>query len=396
MIVYNKFYDSSQEGDHTGGADLSQPEKHPKRYPVQADGQTVEFSKPQISVPDLLEKLGKTPVTCYSVYRKLKGCDFELVHPDETLNIEDPRLDHFTVKEPVVFHYTVDKEPETTDRKQMTPTEILQEKNIDPKERYLVQQEADKEHVLAFAADQPIEMKCPGLHFITRPWLDTVVIEEYGKTCQPVPPAHTYILHIDKVDKPWNHGKISVAQLLGLVGKEAAKFNVLKFYSNNPKPVMVAVNEAIDLQEKCLVRFVTQPKTQTDGFSGRRQFRLPAEDEQFLDGLGYPWETIASGSIWLLVYNYPLPAGYNSPSTTLALLIPPAYPAAEIDMAYFYPALAKTSGRAIAAITSQSIDGKVFQRWSRHRNAGDWQPGIDSIITHLSLVDNWLNTDINR
>jgi len=395
-MTIKKSYDLSQEGGHTGGGNLSQPDKHQKRYPIKVDGQTFEFDKPEISVAELLEKVGKTPITCFSLFRKFMGCDFEIVHPDEKLDISDPKLDHFTVKDPVVFHYTVDKEPETTDCKHLTPIEILEQKNIDPKERYLVLEDGKKEEVFAFKPESHIEMRCPGLHFITKPWLDTVVLEEYGKTCQPTPPAHTYIVRIDKTDKPWHHPKISVAQLLGLVGKEPNKFNLLKFYSNNPKPVMVAANEEIDLLEKCLVRFVTQPKTQTDGFSGRRQYRLPAEDEQFLDGLGIPWETILSGSIWLLIYNYPLPVGYNIPATTVALLIPPAYPAAEIDMAYFNPALAKASGRGIAAISWQAIDGKTFQRWSRHRHAGDWQPGVDSIITHLSLVDNWLKEDINR
>jgi hypothetical protein len=340
--------------------------------------------------------MGKTPVTCFSVFRKLKGCEFEIVHPDEKLDISNLKLDNFEVKDPVVFHYTVDKEPETTDHKHLTPVEILEQINIDPKEHYLVLVDEKKEEMFAFRPNDPIEMKCPSLHFITRRWLDTVVIEEYGKGCLPVPAAHDYILRIDKEDKSWKHSTITVAHLLDLVGKDPSKFNVLKFYSNNPKPVMVGAMEEISLLEKCLVRFVTQPKTQTDGFSGRRQHRLPAEDEESLDALGYPWEIISSGSIWLLIENYAVPEGYTVKNTTLALLIPPAYPAAEIDMAYFYPALAKTSGRGITAIAMQQLDGKNFQRWSRHRQAGDWQPGVDSIITHLSLVDNWLKEDVNR
>lgn len=389
-------YDPSQGERHTGGGDLSQPNKNQKRYPVLVDGEKVEFDKPIITVAELLEKVGKTPATCFSVFRKLKGCEFEIVHPDEKIDISDPKLDNFEVKDPVVFHYTVDKEPETTDYKHLTPIQILEQTNIDPNERYLVLVDATKEEMYAFRPKYSIEMKCPPLHFVTRPWIDTVVIEEYGKGCQLVPAAHNYVLRIDKEDKNWKHPAITIVQLLALVGKDPAKFNVLKFYSNNPKPVMVGAQEEIDLLEKCLVRFVTQPKTQTDGFSGRRQYRLPAEDEEHLNALAYPWEVISSGSIWLLLENYPLPEGYTAKTTTLALLIPPAYPAAEIDMAYFYPALAKTSGRGIAAIAMQSIDGKNFQRWSRHRQAGDWRPGIDSIITHLSLVDNWLNDDVNR
>ncbi|MDP2421337.1 multiubiquitin domain-containing protein [Sediminibacterium sp.] len=395
-MLVNKQHDLAQEAGHAGGGNLSQPNNHKKRYPILVDGQELIFERPEITIEELLEKAGKLPVTCFSVFRRFKGCEFELVRPGEKINIEDPKLDVFEVKDPVVFHYSVDKEPETTEYKHLTPAEILKEKKIEPRECYLVLVDGTKEEILAFEPDRRIEMKCPGLHFMTRPWLDTVVIEEYGKTCQPVPPAHSYVLHIDKVDKPWPKPKITAAELLGLVGKEPSKFNVLKFYSNNPKPVMVGAQETIDLLEKCLVRFVTQPKTQTDGFSGRRQNRLPAEDEQFLEGLGHPWETISCGSIWLLIHDYPVPSGYNQTTTTLALLIPPSYPAAEIDMAYFHPSLAKTSGRPIAATAGQPIDGKTFQRWSRHRQAGDWQPGVDSVITHISLVDNWLKEDLNR
>lgn len=391
-----KQYDASQAEGHTGGGDLSQPNKHQKGFPVEVDGQILYFDIQEITVGQLLEKAGKTPITCFSVYRKLKGCDFEFIHPDKKLDIADPALEHFVIKDPVVFSYTVDTEPETTDHAELSALEILHQKNIDSKERYLVLEDNGREEIFAFKQDFPIKMKCPGLHFLTKPWLDTAVIEEYGKSCIPLPAAHTYILHIDKEDKPWNSPTISVPQLLGLVGKQPEKFNLLKFYSNNPKPIMVDAKENIDLLEKCLVRFVTQPKTQTDGFSGRRHFRLPIEDEQALDALGYPWETLSCGSMWLLIYNYPLPNGYTASSTTIGLLIPPTYPATEIDMAYFYPDLVKVPYKPISALSSQSIDGKTFQRWSRHRLAGEWQPGIDSVITHLSLVDNWLIEDLKR
>lgn len=77
-------------------------------------------------------------------------------------------------------------------------------------------------------------------------------------------------------------------------------------------------------------------------------------------------------------------------------MIPPTYPASQIDMAYFSPALAKKSGRPIRAIANQLIDGKTFQRWSRHRAAGEWTPGVDCVATHLCLVDNWLTRDLTK
>ncbi|WP_241750766.1 E2/UBC family protein, partial [Vibrio vulnificus] len=68
---------------------------------------------------------------------------------------------------------------------------------------------------------------------------------------------------------------------------------------------------------------------------------------------------------WLIIKDHPLPEGYQVNKADVALLIPPSYPAAEIDMAYFFPALQRLSGRPIGAITTQAIDGRIFQRWSR-------------------------------
>ncbi|RKF32592.1 hypothetical protein BCY89_13925 [Sphingobacterium siyangense] len=140
-----------------------------------------------------------------------------------------------------------------------------------------------------------------------------------------------------------------------------------------------------------------QPKEQTEGKGVRKEFILPEEDREALDQLGLGWETIVSGSHWVIINDYPIPDGYNVDKADVALLISPSYPADEIDMAYFYPHLSKlNSTRAIGALAYQSIDGKVFQRWSRHRKPGEWTLGVDSIITHLTLVDNWLLNELKK
>ncbi len=128
----------------------------------------------------------------------------------------------------------------------------------------------------------------------------------------------------------------------------------------------------------------------------RRDFLLPEEDIQFLNKLGLPWETISNAGLWLIIYDYPIPVGYNVNKAEIALNIPSGYDAAQIDMAYFHPHLLKLSGRLISATVPHPIDGKSFQRWSRHRQPNEWVPGIDNVSTHLSLVDNWLEADIKR
>jgi Prokaryotic E2 family E len=102
----------------------------------------------------------------------------------------------------------------------------------------------------------------------------------------------------------------------------------------------------------------------------RRQFALPEQDVDHLTALGLRWETLLEGSIqWLIVHDFPIPEGYNLDHVTVALMIQPGYPVVQIDMAYFYPHLQLKCQKGIGAITFQSIEGKIFQRWSRHRAA---------------------------
>ena len=76
----------------------------------------------------------------------------------------------------------------------------------------------------------------------------------------------------------------------------------------------------------------------------------------------------------------------------------PGYPTSPLDMAYFFPALARTDGRAIPnADAIQHIDGKPWQRWSRHRiGATAWVPGVDNLERHFLFVQQWLSRETER
>jgi hypothetical protein len=128
----------------------------------------------------------------------------------------------------------------------------------------------------------------------------------------------------------------------------------------------------------------------------RSQFQLSEEDEQGLAALTLEWETIIEGGTkWLIIRGYPVPEGYNHRQASAALRISPSYPDDQIDMVYFSPALALTSGRAIRQLTPLVIDGKQYQQWSRHRTAQNpWRPGLDNICTHLLQVNNWLDREL--
>lgn len=124
-----------------------------------------------------------------------------------------------------------------------------------------------------------------------------------------------------------------------------------------------------------------------------RDFDLPEEDTDHLNTRGGTWETVKEGGAqWLLVHGFPLPDGYSQQKVTVAIQIPPNYLNAGLDMAYFSPGVSRADGVQIPASDySITIQSRPYQRWSRHRTGQNpWRPGVDSIMTHLGLVEEWL------
>ena len=126
----------------------------------------------------------------------------------------------------------------------------------------------------------------------------------------------------------------------------------------------------------------------------RRQFELPALDREFLDQR-LPWEAlIEKAGRWVILHEYSVPGGYDYAIVSVALQLPESYPDTQIDMAYFYPHLARTTERVIGGLSTKKIDGKTWQRWSRHRTAANpWRRGYDCIETHVLLIDEWLERE---
>lgn len=223
-------------------------------------------------------------------------------------------------------------------------------------------------------------------------------LEALAKSEKKQPKAKKYRIRIDKehfvVEKPGLTGK----ELLVLAGKQTECYDIFQIIRKNPKPQKIALDQYVDFScDPAIERFVTLPKEQKDGRGSRQNFSLPVEDAEFLDNKGLRWEALVENRLqWLIIFDYQLPEGYNVQSVEIALQIAPNYPAAEIDMAYFYPHLQKKSGSGIYALSQQQIDGRVFQRWSRHRNPGEWRPGLDNISTHLLLVENWIEKELKR
>jgi len=115
---------------------------------------------------------------------------------------------------------------------------------------------------------------------------------------------------------------------------------------------------------------------------------LPPIDEKLLAerAPGYS-VTPEGGMICVLIPNLPMPDGYTVASADLLLRLSAGYPDVPPDMWWFSPAIRRVDGHIIAATEHQeSYLGRVWQRWSRHLNPGQWRSGIDSLESYLALV----------
>ncbi len=130
----------------------------------------------------------------------------------------------------------------------------------------------------------------------------------------------------------------------------------------------------------------------------RRDFALPAEDMEWLESRGANYELVREGTVLrVVVYDLPVPAGYQIDRVAANVRIEAGYPDAQIDMVYFFPALTRTNGKPIGAISPDQFDGKSWQRWSRHRTpANPWRPGLDNLATHFALVHDWLDRETRK
>jgi hypothetical protein len=223
-------------------------------------------------------------------------------------------------------------------------------------------------------------------------------VEECAKAGRKPPRAKRYRIRIDREKFVVTSPLVTKIDLLGLVNKSSEKWRVHQKLRGGQMDE-VKDGETVDLREKGVERFVTMELAQTDGEAvatdslARRAFRLPEEDEAYLNSLGLRWEAVESKGKWLLIHEHPLPAGYAPLVATMAIRIEGGYPPGKLDMVYFLPAIARVDGKTIPALSTQELDGATFQRWSRHYG---WRDGIDSLVTHHLRCKSWLVDELKR
>jgi Prokaryotic E2 family E/Multiubiquitin len=228
---------------------------------------------------------------------------------------------------------------------------------------------------------------------------EEVDVEEYAKAGRKLPRAKRYKIRIDREKFVVTTPLVTKADLLALVGKSPQQWRVhQKLHGGQMDEVKDG--EKVDLRERGVERFVTMELTQTDGEAAgleappvRRAFRLPEEDEAYLNSLGLQWEALVNGGRWVLIHDHPLPGGYVAQTANMAIRMEGGYPPAKLDMVYFYPAIARADRKAIPALSTQELDGVTYQRWSRHY---EWRDGIDSLVTHYLRCKTWLVDELKR
>lgn len=212
-------------------------------------------------------------------------------------------------------------------------------------------------------------------------------------------PQTVYRVQIDKTIYDFHHRERTGVELLTKAAKTPVQDFALYRKPKGAPPERVAdLNAKIDLADERLERFVTLPLDQTEGLGRRRQFSLPEEDQDWLDACGLEYDLINEGGVLRVVLDaFPTPPGYNHSHVQANVRIDAGYPDSQIDMVYFHPPLARLDGRPIGALCNDNFDGKVWQRWSRHRTgANPWRPGVDSLATHFALVESWLSREFSK
>lgn len=115
------------------------------------------------------------------------------------------------------------------------------------------------------------------------------------------------------------------------------------------------------------------------------------EVASLLSNVGLPTDRVSlhnesAGWTYLMIADYPLPAGFDPNRVTLLVKLPPGFPDAAPDMFWTYPPVKAPSGSMPRATCSERLLGKDWQRFSWHLAPGAWQPGVSDLRDFLRCI----------
>lgn len=246
--------------------------------------------------------------------------------------------------------------------------------------------------------DLPIEEGAELLFAVGPVFVTCFVVEDYCGCEQQGPIAKKYRIKIQGKRYTVDVSSMTGREILILAGLDPEENMLNQRINGRFEPV--DLDECVDFTKPGVERFTTLPNEQTEGEpSARRGFSLPERDEKELEESGLDWETVTGPrGKWLLIHDISIPDGLIQQRTSVAILVSSGYPASALDMAYFYPSIKRPDSKPIPQTqATASIDGKQWQRWSRHYTSKNpWKPGEYNVMTHYLLALGWLRREARK
>jgi hypothetical protein len=354
------------------------------------------FHNPKVTAMELMEKANLKHIECLELFQLFEG-DFKKIGKDDVVDLSAKGFERFIAKEAEYRSYNVNNDSENTNRRELTPDEILKLAGLDPEEHFLILVNKDGSKVSY--GHQPhaiIKIECGGMKFVTER-KDCIVDIEHCFSCGVIPViAYKYIIKVNTTAFTVNKPAMTGREILALINESPETYYLRYKHKGGSK--IVEADEVVDFTACGIERFSAKAKNCTEGRINKRDFLLPEEDVNYLDEKGIAYETLATdGAQWVVLRGYGLPAGYSHDKTDVAIRIPQNYPIAPLDMFYMYPNLTRTDGQAIGALSPLPIEGKQYQQWSRHRTAANqWVPGEDNLATHIELMNHSLQEEFKK
>jgi hypothetical protein len=233
--------------------------------------------------------------------------------------------------------------------------------------------------------------------FVVLPF-EQQVLDIHDCFCSGATPfiTYKYLIKINGDKYEVSQEQITGFEILKLVGKEPANHRVKMFSKSGKK--LIGLDEIVDLTTCGIERFVVEPLDCTEGFIGfEKPNQLLPEDLIFLKQFEVVSFLTSGNSDWLILRSCKLPAGFTVEFADVAFLIPKTYPASQLDMFYFFPELKRIDGKPIGALSTQLLEEKSYQRWSRHRSGQNpWDSEVDNIQSHYEMMINCLKEEFKK
>lgn len=352
--------------------------------------------EPKITGLELMEKANIGHAECLDLFQLFED-DFKKVAKDEMVDLSAKGFERFITKEAEYRSYSVNNDPEVTDKRELTAVEILKLAGLDPEEHFLIFVNKDGSKVsYGHEPHSKIKINCGGMHFVTERKNCIVDLEDCFR-CGVIPViAFKYVIKINTTVFTVDKYAMTGREILALINETPETYYLRYKHKGGSK--IVEADEVVDFTACGIERFSAKAKNCQEGRANKRDFLLPEEDVNFLKEKGIVFETLnTDGAQWLILRNYGLPDGYNYLHCDVAIRIPQNYPIAPLDMFYMYPNLARTDCQGIGALSPLTIEGKQYQQWSRHRTAANqWVPGEDNLATHIALMNHSLAEEFTK